>query len=78
VVEVLSPSTESYDRHVKARRFAVLGVPNFWVLDPDARRLECFRNDGGRYVLSVEAQREERVAIPEFPGLTIDLPSLWR
>lgn len=78
VVEVLSPSTESFDRQVKGRRYAILGVPNYWVLDPDARRLECFRNDGGRYVLSVTAEREERIAIPEFPGLTIDLPTLWR
>jgi Uma2 family endonuclease len=78
VVEVLSPSTESFDRQVKARRYAALGVPNYWVLDPDARRLECFRNDGGRYVLSVTAEREERIAIPEFPGLIIDLPALWR
>lgn len=78
VVEVLSPSTESFDRQVKARRFAALGVPNYWMLDPDTRRLECFRNDGGTYVLSVTAEREERLAIPEFPGLTIDLPSLWR
>lgn len=78
VVEVLSPSTESFDRQVKSRRYAALGVASYWVLDPDARRLECFRNEGGRYVLSVTAEREERLAIPEFPGLTIDLPSLWR
>ncbi|MEO7135781.1 MAG: Uma2 family endonuclease [Vicinamibacterales bacterium] len=78
VVEVLSPSTESFDRQVKGRRFAALGVPSYWILDPDARRLECFRNEGGRYVLSVTAEREEQLPIPEFDGLTIDLPAIWR
>jgi Uma2 family endonuclease len=63
---------------VKARRFAALGVPNYWILDPDQKRLECFRNDAGHYVLSATAEREEQIAIPEFPGLTIDLPLLWR
>jgi Uma2 family endonuclease len=41
VVEVLSPSTETFDRQVKAQRFAALGVPCYWILDPEARRLEC-------------------------------------
>jgi Uma2 family endonuclease len=77
IVEVLSPSTENFDRQVKAQRFAKLGVPNYWILDPQSHRLECYRNDGGTYVLSVEAQ-QARVPISDFPGLTIDLPSLWR
>ena len=28
IVEVLSPSTEKFDRQVKARRFAALGAPH--------------------------------------------------
>jgi Uma2 family endonuclease len=42
VVEVLSPSSVKLDRQVKARRLAAFGVPQCWVLDPDARTLECY------------------------------------
>jgi Uma2 family endonuclease len=34
VVEILSPSTRSYDRVKKPRRYADFGVPEYWVVDP--------------------------------------------
>lgn len=78
VVEVLSPSTEHYDRQLKAKRFAALGVPNFWVLDPEAQRLECFRNRSGEYVVTSVAEGATTMASSDFEGLSIDLASLWR
>jgi Uma2 family endonuclease len=78
IVEVLSPSTERYHRQVKARRYGALGVPHYWVLDPDARRLECFRNDGGAFVVSAGADGDGSLAAPEFEGLTLDLAAIWR
>jgi len=50
VVEVISPGREDYDRTVKARRYAARGVPHCWIVDPEARRLECFRL---RYALAL-------------------------
>lgn len=78
VVEVLSPSTEQFDRQVKARRYATLGVPYYWILDIDARRLECYSNAAGTFVLAVEGSGDERVAVPGFEKLIIDLAALWR
>lgn len=78
VVEVLSPSTENYDRQLKAKRFAALGVPNFWVLDPGAQRLECFRNNSGEYVVTSDAEGATMMVSPDFEGLSIDLASIWR
>lgn len=78
VVEVLSPSTAAYDREAKARRYAALGVPHYWILDPDARRMECWRNDAGTYVLSASAAGDEALASPDIQSLTIDLAAIWR
>ncbi|MGD9902372.1 MAG: Uma2 family endonuclease [Vicinamibacterales bacterium] len=77
VVEVLSPSTEVFDRQVKARRFAALGVPHSWMLDPEARRLDCYRNEGGTFVLVATADGDVVVAAAGFDGLTVDLGALW-
>lgn len=39
-VEVLSPSTARYDRIVKRRFFQEVGVPEYWIVDADARLVE--------------------------------------
>jgi len=42
-VEVLSPSNARLDRQVKRQVYARFGVPEMWIVDPDARRIEVFR-----------------------------------
>jgi Uma2 family endonuclease len=43
VVEIVSPSTALRDRTVKRERYARLGVPEYWIIDADARRVEVYR-----------------------------------
>ena len=43
VVEVLSPSTEARDRGIKRERYMLYGVPEYWVVDLDAKRIEVHR-----------------------------------
>jgi Uma2 family endonuclease len=77
-VEVLSPSSVNQDRHVKARRYAALGIPHYWVVDPEGRWIECFRAEGGRYSLVVRGEGNTALAQPDWPGLVVDLAALWR
>ena len=80
VVEILSPSTRERDRTRKARRYAALGVRHFWLVDPDARRVECYRSQahGSSYSLVVQAEGTAALSHPDWPGFAIDLDSLWR
>lgn len=48
VVEVLSPGTAIYDRQLKRRRYQQAGVPEYWIVDPDARLIERWRPDDVR------------------------------
>lgn len=77
VVEILSPSSVVTDRKVKLERYAKLHVPHYWIADLDARRLECYRNTGGRYALVVEAAAPASLDHPDFPVLAIDLGAVW-
>ncbi|HEX2203702.1 MAG TPA: Uma2 family endonuclease [Longimicrobium sp.] len=43
VVEVLSESTAARDRGIKRQRYAWFGVPEYWVVDVDARQVEVYR-----------------------------------
>jgi Uma2 family endonuclease len=78
VVEVLSPSTRTHDRLVKARRYAALRIRRYWILDPEDRRLECYRLEGERYVEATTAEGDATLDLPEWPDLTIRLADLWR
>lgn len=77
LVEVFSPLTVTYDRTTKSRRYAALGVPHLWFLDPEGRRLECFRLEGQAWVPIVEGASDDTVAHPDRPGLVIRLGDLW-
>lgn len=43
VVEILSPSTEERDRAVKLKLYRRQGVPEYWIVDPDAEVVEVWR-----------------------------------
>lgn len=43
VVEVLSPHSKRIDRIKKPPRYRDFGVPEYWVVDPVARTIECYR-----------------------------------
>jgi Uma2 family endonuclease len=78
VVEVLSPTTTVYDRTTKAQRYAALGIPHYWIVDPEARTIECFRRHQGTYQLVGSFGPEDTLTHPDFPGLRLDLAPLWR
>ena len=77
VVEILSPSTASRDRGVKAKLYARFGVEEYWIVDPDARTLEVFERDGSLYRRAALFRDAESMTSRLFPGLTIHLVSVW-
>lgn len=75
VVEVASPSTARYDRGLKRRFYQRAGVPEYWIVDLDARIVERWqpgdtRPDVVDGVLTWEPA-------PGAPAFTIDLPAFF-
>lgn len=77
VVEILSPSTRTRDRTVKARRYAELSIPHYWIVDPDARRIECYRLQATTYAQILDGVSPARLTHPDFPDLHLDLSAIW-
>jgi Uma2 family endonuclease len=77
VVEILSPSTRKTDRGIKFRRYAELGVPHYWVVDPADERVECYRLIGGAYCVIADARGSTSIRHPDWEGLVLDLSALW-
>jgi Uma2 family endonuclease len=47
-IEVLSPSTARADRTIKRRRFQRANIPEYWIVDLDARVIERWRPEDER------------------------------
>ncbi len=75
-VEILSPSTGAYDRVTKRNLYDRHGVPEYWLVDAEARTVTvCSDPDNGHY-------RTERIssdsAVSQIvPGLSADLTDLF-
>ena len=71
VIEVASPSTARYDRGTKRRFYQRAGVPEYWIVDLDARLVERWRPGEARpEVLDHDITWQAR---PDVPLLRIDL-----
>jgi Uma2 family endonuclease len=71
VIEVASPSTARYDRGTKRRLYQRAGVPEYWIVDLDARLVERWRPvDTRPEVLDHEITWQPG---PDVPPLRIDL-----
>lgn len=77
VVEVLSSGTEKIDRGTKSRLYAEFGVPHYWLIDTEEKRLETFRLSKGQFrALSSFASKAEAHS-DLFPDLTFCVTDLW-
>lgn len=77
VIESISPGHERHDERTKRRWYAEFGVPNYWILNASARSLKCFVRDADEFRVDAEGSGTAPVRPSLFPGLTIDLTTLW-
>jgi Uma2 family endonuclease len=79
VVEALSPSTWRRDLGSKRARYELLGVREYWVLDPERGTATVFRRDGSAFLTPVllSAEAGDRLTTPLLPGLEIPLAQVF-
>ena len=73
LVEVLSPGSIRHDRVRKRALYAENGVPEYWIVDPDAESVEVLSLKAGAYERVGEFRAESALVSPLLPGL--DLPA---
>ena len=75
-IEVLSPSSARADRQVKRRKYLRHGVPEYWIVDLDARLVERWRPGDERPEILGQSLvwKPDPVAAP----LEIDLSGFFR
>lgn len=71
VVEILSPSSRSYDSVRKRRVYEQMGVPSYWIADPDAPSVTVLELVDGAYQDVVSAHGDEPLAVERPFPLTV-------
>lgn len=75
VCEVLSPSTEAFNRGRKADVYLEVGVRYLWLVDAVTPQIEAFEAAGSRW-LRLGAYRDAAARIAPFDAVALDVPSL--
>jgi Uma2 family endonuclease len=75
-VEVISPSSARADRITKRRLYQRQRVPEYWIVDLDARLVERWRPDDDRPELLSE--RLDWQPAPQHPPLSVSLSAYFR
>jgi Uma2 family endonuclease len=75
-VEVLSPANRPSEREAKLRDYESLGVPEIWVISPEARTFEVLLLKEAK-LTTVALLREGLLRPTQFPEVTVDIASVW-
>ena len=76
VVEVLSPGNTRRERERKLADYASLGVPEMWVVSPEARTVEVLYLENG-FLRSALALTQGVLEPRQFPGVQIQIAEIW-
>ncbi len=78
IIEIASPESLLRDRGEKYAEYEASGVKEYWIIDPDAKRVDCFTlGEDGRFdrVRPDEGGKIESVILP---GFWINTGWLWK
>ena len=77
IVEVLSPHSGGIDRVKKPPRYRDFGVPEYWVVDPEARAIEVYRLDADSWGPAVVTGTLTWRPLPDVPPLQLEVRELF-
>ena len=79
VIEILSPSTRRRDEDIKRPMYEHFGVLEYWMVDPEARRVSVFRHNGSGFDPALEFSTEagDVLTTPLLPGLEIRVGEIF-
>ena len=75
VAEVPSPGNASYDYHIKRKLYLSSGVPEYWIVDAEARNLARWRGAADPGEVLSERVEWQPAGMPE--PLVIELPGFF-
>ena len=78
VAEILSEGTRKMDFLIKRKLYERFGVREYWIVDPEIKRIEVFVNRKGRLEKTGEYSPGETFESAAFPGLSVPVDEVFR
>jgi len=75
-IEVLSPTTARYDRYTKRRLYQEVGIPFYWIVDPDEKLIEVWTPEDQFPTVERERVRWKPEGVSE--EFVLDLKELFK
>ena len=76
VVEIVSPESRKRDYRYKRSEYAALGIPEYWIIDPQNQIITILQWDEGLYEERV-FQGKEMIISQQFPKLTLTVEQVF-
>jgi Uma2 family endonuclease len=76
VVEILSPSTSSYDKITKFNTYLEAGIREYWIIDPETKTLAANILKDGKYITRPYTDKDT-APVHVLEGCTIDLSEVF-
>ncbi|VEP18159.1 conserved hypothetical protein [Hyella patelloides LEGE 07179] len=76
VVEVVSPESVNRDYRYKRSEYAAAEIPEYWIIDPEEKKVTVLELVEGFYEEQVYNNNEQIVS-PTFPELALTVEQLW-
>jgi len=77
VIEVLSPGTAYYDLRKKYKVYEEHGVREYWIVDPELKKIEVYENQNKNFKIYSEAEGEGTVSSKVLDKLIISLDEIF-
>jgi Uma2 family endonuclease len=80
VMEVVSPDPESRKRDLQQKPldYAAAGIPEYWIIDPEEKRITVLVLNGDRYQKLGEFGEGETASSALLSGFAVDVSEVWR
>ncbi|MDR1735724.1 MAG: Uma2 family endonuclease [Oscillospiraceae bacterium] len=76
IIEILSPSTASYDKVIKYAKYLAAGVKEYWIIDPRDKTVTVHHLHANTNASNYGAAGEASVGV--LPGCVVDLEKVFR
>jgi Uma2 family endonuclease len=79
VMEVVSPDEESHERdYVQKRKdYAAAGIPEYWIVDPNTRKITVLKLAKGKYIQHAAEGEGQKVTSATLKGVIAEVTSVF-
>ena len=77
VIEVISDSNRNHDWITKRREYAINGVPEYWIVDPDQRLISVLTLRNDAYEIAGEYRDSQQACSVLLEGFAVDVKKLF-